>query len=256
MYRHVTKLIAAPIAILALAACAADTPAAPEMELAGPAFSVAISPWRSTVTNIADVGKGDVARIGVLNGQGTPTNRTNAIQILEDGLPGKQWCRSNGPGQDPGANSIRAIYEDDNEKPAALAYQGGVLWVYSRVEGVGNFVCQRKDAVVGGDNLRLGGNIPLPPSVGGGSADVFVVQNETNERVEFRRGTNEGNIIGRTNGAGNNGTLQAGWIGSDGKPYALILRPNGEEWVITPTFVQPPGVGFFPVNTVGRVTKP
>lgn len=242
------KLVAAPFAILALAACAADTPAAPEMELAGPAFSATMIPqWRSTVTNIAVPGNGDVARIGVPS-----TNRTNAIQIM-DATNGQQWCRSNGQGDDPGANSIRAIYEDDNGKPAALAYQGGVLWVYSRVEGVGNFVCQRKDAVVRGPNsyLPLGKATNLRP-LSTGEAVVWVAQE--GDRVVFRRDNREtGNIIGRTNGSGNNGTLQAGWIGSDGKPYALISRPNGEEWVITSTFVN---TGIINVETVGRVTKP
>ncbi len=246
MNKHVTRLAAAPFAILALAACAADTPAAPEMELVGPAFSVSNDVGFNAITNTAGFGTGDMAVIGV-------TGRPNAIQVRY--ANGSQWCRSNGPGDDPGAGSLRAIYEDANGNPAALAYKGSALKVYSRIAGVGNFVCQNLDAKVGGDDIKLGQldlTVEWP--------FVYVVQNEANGRVEFRRNGITGPIIGRTNGngngAGDNGTLIAGWIGSDGKPYALIGRgnaTNGEYRVITPTFVQPPGVGFFPVNTVGRV---
>ena len=60
-------------------------------------------------------------------------------------------------------------------------------------------------------------------------------------------------IIGRTNGEGDDGTLIAGWKGSDGKPYALIGRGDankGEYRVITPSYVNS---GIMTVNTVGRV---
>jgi hypothetical protein len=241
--KHVTKMAAAPFAILALAACAADTPAAPEMELVGPAFSVSNDVGFNAITNTAGFGTGDMAVIGV-------TGRPNAIQVRY--ADGSQWCRSNGPGDDPGAGSLRAIYEDANGNPAALAYMGSALKVYSRIAGVGNFVCQNLNAKVGGDNIKLG-QLDLPTVFPNAWPFVYVVQNEANGRVEFRRDGIDGPIIGRTNGAGDNGTLIAGWIGSDGRPYALIGRgnaTNGEYRVITPTFVN---VGIFGVNTVGRV---
>ena len=243
MKSHVVRLAAAPFAILALAACASETPVAPEADLSGPAFSVSNDVGFYAITNTASFGTNDMAVIGV------GTGRPNAIQVRN--ADGSQWCRSNGPGDDPGARSLRAIYEDANGNPAALAYKGTDLKVYSRIAGVGNFVCQNLNAKVGVDNLGIG-NATLPASVGG-AGDVYVVQNEANGRVEFRRNAIDGPIIGRTNGAGDNGTLIAGWIGSDGRPYALIGRgnaTNGEYRVITPTFVN---VGIFPVNTVGRV---
>ncbi|MCA2983006.1 MAG: hypothetical protein INH04_04550 [Gemmatimonas sp.] len=244
MKNHVMRLAAAPFAILALAACASETPVAPEAELSGPAFSVSNDVGFNAITNTAGFGTGDKAVIGVA------PSRLNAIQVQY--ANGSQWCRSNGPGDDPGAGSLRAIYEDANGNPAALAYMGSALKVYSRIAGVGNFVCQNLNAKVGGDNIKLG-QLDLPTVFPNAWPFVYVVQNEANGRVEFRRDGIDGPIIGRTNGAGDNGTLIAGWIGSDGRPYALIGRgnaTNGEYRVITPTFVN---VGIFPVNTVGRV---
>ncbi len=245
MKRQILRLAAAPFAILALAACASETPVAPEAELSGPAFSVSNDVGLNAITNTALFGTGDKAVIGVGSG------RPNAIQVQL--ATGSQWCRSNGMGDDPGAGSLRAIYEDANGNPAALAYLGSALTVYSRIAGVGSpFVCQRLNAKVGSDDIKLG-QLDLPTVFPNTWPFVYVVQNEANGRVEFRINSTTGTIIGRTNGAGDNGTLIAGWIGSDRRPYALIGRGNainGEYRVITPTFVN---VGIFGVNTVGRV---
>jgi hypothetical protein len=244
MMRRIFRIAVLPLAGLALAACSTDAPVAPALQLDGPALSVSNGVGLSTMTNASLFGTGQNAVIGV------GPSRPNAIQVrFANNL---QWCRSNGPGDDPGAESMRAIYADAFGNPAALAYKSTALKVYSRIAGVGNFVCQNLNAVVGGDNLNIG-TANLPASVGAGLSSVFVVQNESNGRVEFRKGSTTGSIIGRTNGPGDDGTLIAGWIGSDGRPYALIGRGNdinGEYRVITPTFVN---VGIFPVNTVGRV---
>ena len=244
MSRSTLRSAIIPLAWFALAACASDAPLSPNSEFATPSLTVSGSVGPSVVTNAASVGTGDNAVIGV------GAARPNAIQVRF--ANNSQWCRSNGPGDDPGAESIRAIYQDANGNPAAVAYKGANLKVYSRIPGVGNFVCQNLNAVVGGDDLSLG-TYDLPAGVpgGAGTAAVYVVQN--GDRVEFRRGSTNGSTIGRTNGPGNDGTLIAGWKGSDGKLYALIGQGNdvnGRYLVVTPTFVN---TGIFNVATVGRV---
>ena len=245
MSRSTLRSAIIPLAGFALAACASDAPLSPNSEFATPSLTVSGSVGLSVVTNAASVGTGDNAVIGV------GAARPNAIQVRF--ANNSQWCRSNGPGDDPGAESIRAIYQDANGNPAAVAYKGANLKVYSRIPGVGNFVCQNLNAVVGGDDLSLG-TYDLPAGVPGGAGPdaVFVVQNVANGRVEFRRGSTTGSIIGRTNGA-DDGTLIAGWKGSDGQLYALIGQgndTNGRYLVVTPTFVNE---GIFNVATVGRV---
>jgi hypothetical protein len=247
MSRSIFRTAILPLAGIALAACASDAPVSPDLDLAGPALTVSGNMGLNAVTNAASVGTGDNAVIGV------GPSRPNAIQVRF--ANNSQWCRSNGAGDDPGAGSIRAIYQDANDKPAAVAYKGTALKVYSRIAGVDHpFVCQNLNAKVGGDDLPLGSFVlPATALGGGGTAAVYVVQNETNGRVEFRRGSTTGLIIGRTNGAGDDGKLIAGWKGSDGQPYALIGKgndTNGRYLVVTPTFVN---VGIFPVATVGRV---
>ena len=111
---RIPRSAALPAAGLVLAACAADSSMATAPQMAGPAFSVSNNVGFSSVTNSASgFGTGDFAVIGV-----SPT-RPNAIRISEAST-GLQWCRSNGPGQDPGAGSIRAIYQDGNRKPARM----------------------------------------------------------------------------------------------------------------------------------------